>query len=80
MSSKWDAKDPSDVADYWFDWTSFLPESETITAATITVPAGLTKVESDFTAKTVRARLSGGTAGTSYDVDCLITTSLGQEF
>lgn len=80
MTSKWDAKDPNDIADYWFDWTNFLPVSETITAATVTAPAGVTKVESDFTDKTVRVRLSGGIAGTSYDIDCLITTSLGQEF
>lgn len=88
MTNKWDPKDPNDIADYWFDWGStgivdptkrFLPEGETIADATVTVATGLTKVESDFTDKTVRVRLSGGTAG-SYDIDCLITTSLGQEF
>lgn len=88
MSNKWDAKDPNDIADYWFDWGSeaivdptkrFLPNGETISAATVTVATGLTKVEDEFTDKTVRVRLSGGTVG-SYDINCLITTNFGQEF
>ena len=84
----WSAKDPNDVADHYFDWGStdlksedrFLPDLETITAATVTVPAGLTNEGDDFTDKVVRVRLSGGTAGTSYSIDCLITTSTGQQF
>jgi hypothetical protein len=85
--ARWSPKDPNDIADYWFDWGSdaqpvkerFLPAGETITAATVTVPDGLTKVESDFTNKTVRVRLSFGAVGL-YEVTCLITTSAGQEF
>jgi hypothetical protein len=45
-ASTWSPKDPSDIADYWFDWGSdeqdvedrFLPEDEVITTAVITVP------------------------------------------
>lgn len=79
MATKWSAKDPNDIADYWFDWSQFLIESENITAATVTVPAGLTGVAQDFTDKVVRIRLSGGTLG-KYAVDCLITTDAGQKF
>jgi hypothetical protein len=79
MATKWSPKDPNDIADYWFDWSEFLIESENITAATVTVPAGLTGVAQDFTDKVVRIRLSGGAIG-KYAVDCLITTDAGQKF
>lgn len=85
--AKWDPKDPNDVADYWFNWDTFLPDSETITAATVTVPDGLTSVADDFDAeaKRVRVRLSGGEVGGGtddgkYPIDCLITTDAGQVF
>src|SRR4051812_26156251 len=86
--AKWKQKDPNDVADYWFDWGSdaqtesiqFLPADETISAHTVTVPAGLTSLADSHTDKTVRVRLSGGTAETDYLITCLITTSTGQVF
>lgn len=80
---KWDPKDPSDVADYFFDWDGFLITAENIITATVTVqavPTGLTKIISDFTDKMVRVRLSGGTVGSVYKVDCLITTDTSQAF
>jgi hypothetical protein len=77
---KWDPKDPNDIADYWFDFGSddlaaadrFLPDAETITAATVSIaddgdqPAPvlpfdfLAIVSQSFTTKKVRVRLSGG--------------------
>lgn len=80
MAAKWSAKDPSDVADYWFDWTDFLPAEENITGATVTVSDGLTKASESFEDKRVRVRLSGGTVNTDYPIDCLITTDAGQTF
>jgi hypothetical protein len=80
MATKWSAKDPSDIADYFFDWTEFLPEGEIITEATVTVPTGVTGVIDDFTDKMVRVRLSGGTADENYPIDCLISTDAGQVF
>jgi hypothetical protein len=85
---RWKRKDPSDIADYWFDWGSdafsaserFLSEDMTIVAHSVTVPAGLTKISDEHTSKTVRVRVSGGTAGVDYPIDCLITTSDGQVF
>lgn len=79
-AKKWSAKDPSDIADYWFDWTDFLPADENITDADVTVPAGLESVTQDFTEKVVRVRLSGGTVDTDYPIDCLITTDAGEVF
>lgn len=78
--TKWSPKDPNDIVDYFFDWAVFLLPEETITDATVTVPAGLTGIIDDFTDKTVRVRLSGGTADEKYPVDCLITTSTNQVF
>lgn len=79
MTARWSPKDPNDVADYWFDWTGFLPDTENVTAATVTVSDGLTKVSESFEDKRVRVRLSGGTVG-NYPIDCLITTDAGQTF
>jgi hypothetical protein len=86
--AKWKRTDPNDVADYWFDWGSddqaatlrFLPEDEVIVDHTVTVPAGLTKIADSHTDKTVRIRVSGGTAEVDYPITCWIETSTGQEF
>jgi hypothetical protein len=83
MATKWSAKDPADIADYFFDWTEFLPEGEIITEATVTVPTGVIGVIDDIdpdTSRIVRVRLSGGTADENYPIDCLITTDAGQAF
>ena len=87
-------KDPSAVLDYAFDWTGWLAAGETITSHTVTVPTGLTldsSMVSDFVIAAevpedevtipnslVIAWISGGTAGTTYRVECLITTSAGR--
>ena len=79
-ATRWSPKDPEDVADYFFDWTDFLPPTENIIAATVGVPPGMTSLTNDFTTKTVRVRLAGGTAEEKYPIDCLITTDAGQVF
>jgi hypothetical protein len=68
-------KDPDAVLDYSFDWTSWLAESETISSHVITVDSGITKDSDSESAGIVTAWLSGGTAGTIYEVACKITTS-----
>jgi hypothetical protein len=87
--SKWSAKDPQDVRDYWIDFTSLLAEGETITAATVAVPADqaapvspfalLAKVNTSTATSMVRARFSGGSPG-NYAIQYHVTTSAGQEF
>lgn len=82
-------KDPDAVLDYTFDWaadtngssdpdaTDWLASGETISSAVVTVESGITK-DSDSITDTntsVTVWLSGGTAGTRYDVACKITTS-----
>jgi hypothetical protein len=76
----WSAKSPTDVADYWIDWSEFLSSDESITAVTVSTDAGITAVENSFTAKIVRIKLSGGTAGTTYAIGCTISTTNSETF
>ena len=76
----WSPKSPVDVADYFIDWSTFLADAETIASVTFTANAGLTVGTTDFIGKVARARLSGGTAGSSYAVTCVITTSSSETF
>ena len=71
-------KDPSAVLDYAFDWTGWLAAGETITSHTVTVPTGLTLESSTAASGIVTAWISGGTAGTTYRVECLIVTTAGR--
>jgi hypothetical protein len=79
-------KDPSAVLDYVFDWTEWLATGETIAVdsetgkklITITADTGITVDSSTEDDGKVTVWLSGGTAGTTYRVECLITTSVGR--
>jgi len=71
-------KDPQAVLDYRFDWAQWLAAGETITAHTVTVPAGLAKDSDSATSTAVTVWLSGGTAGVDYAVGCRVTTSQGR--
>ncbi|GAB3884691.1 phage fiber-tail adaptor protein [Terrabacter terrigena] len=75
-------KDPQAKLDYAVDWTAWLQPSETITTSTWTVPAGLTKASSpaeSVVGGKATVWLSGGTAGTRYDVTNHIITNQGRE-
>jgi hypothetical protein len=82
-------KDPQAVLDYKWDFkplthgvegaaSDYLAAAETITAATVTAPTGLT-VDSysvTDTGTSVTAWISGGTVDTDYSVVCHITSSV----
>jgi hypothetical protein len=68
-------KDPSAVLDYQWDWSAWLGTGETIASHVVTAATGLTKASDSATTTTVTAWLSGGTAGTDYNVVCRIVTS-----
>lgn len=82
--------DPDATLDYRWDWKSltngygysdWLGSEEIITSHTITADSGIT-VDSSALASTstaVVAWISGGTAGTNYNVTCHIVTSQGRE-
>jgi hypothetical protein len=69
-------KDPADVLDYEWDWSDWLETSETIVTATWTVPTGITQTDTDVGSTTATVWLSGGTAGTTYEVACKVLTSM----
>ncbi|WP_148310928.1 phage fiber-tail adaptor protein [Nocardia brasiliensis] len=82
-------KDPEANLDYRFVWgqgrptervpgeVPWLDDGETISSFEVTVPAGLTIESQEATddSSAVLVWLSGGTAGTEYEVRCRITTS-----
>jgi hypothetical protein len=54
-------------------------QGDTIAASSWTVPSGLTEVSDSFTDTVATIIISGGTAGTIYEVVNHITTALGLE-
>ena len=72
-------KDPDEVLDYTIDWAAAIP-SDTIASSTWVVPAGITQASPSpsYTTTATTIWLSGGTAGTVYDVVNRITTSGGR--
>ena len=80
-------KDPQAKLDYGWNWAGnpddgrapWLAEGETISSATVTVPAGLTKESQSIADGVVTVWLSGGTDGASYMVTCHIVTNQGRE-
>ena len=75
-------KDPEAVLDYAFDWNDatnpWLATGETISSYTVTAQTGLTKDSDSEASGVVTVWLSGGTAGTTYRVECKIVTSAGR--
>ncbi|MGB2807999.1 MAG: hypothetical protein WBC22_09670 [Sedimentisphaerales bacterium] len=76
-------KDPDAVLDYAFDWSGsspgpWLETGETIESHVVTVDAGLTNDSDSESSGIVTVWLSGGTAGTSYNVACKIVTNMGR--
>lgn len=72
-------KDPDAVLDYTIDWAAWLDDiSDTITSHTVTAATGLTCSTSTVVGKTVIMWLSGGTAGTTYQVTCRVVTTGGR--
>lgn len=86
MATFYVEKDPDAVLDYKFDWANttnggtkadWLEAGETISSHVVTADTGIT-VDSDSITDTntsVTVWLSGGTAGTRYNVACSVTTS-----
>ena len=69
--------DPEANLDYSVDWTDWIG-TDTISSVTWTVPTGLTKGIQTKTDTIATVWISGGTAGTSYSVECKITTAGGR--
>lgn len=80
MAIKRFVKDPSARLDYTIDWAAWLaPDSDSITAASVPAPPdGLTVESTTWTATLTTLWISGGTAGSSYDVTVRIETASGR--
>ena len=72
-------KDPESVMDYFIDYSTFLESSDSISTHTITADTGLTVDSSTVLSgnKKIKMFLSGGTAGTTYDVKADVDTADG---
>lgn len=73
-------KTPAGRLDYTWDWSDWLAAaSDTISSATVAVPAGLTAVGAPvIDGGDVTQRISGGTVDDTYTMVCQITTTGGQ--
>lgn len=69
-------QDPAARLPYTWDWAPWLAEiTDTISTATVTVPAGLTAVGAPVVGDTaVTQRIEGGTLDNAYTMVCQITT------
>jgi hypothetical protein len=79
VSVKKFVKDPEAVLDYTLDWTAWLPSGDRIVALTASPETGIVVDSSNFTDTDTTVWVSGGTAGSSYDVTFHITTDGGRE-
>lgn len=75
-------KAPNEVFDYVVDWTADLLPSDTISTSEWTVEAGITKDADSILAGllTTDIDLSGGVAGTNYELINKIVTTGGKTF
>lgn len=73
-------KDPDAILDYEIDWSSWLtPGDDTITGSSWTATSGITIDSDTTTTTTATVWLSGGTAGSFYEVTNHIVTAAGRE-
>lgn len=80
MSLKKFTQDPDEVLDYTVDWSDWLPAGDVITSATATGESGLTVGATvSYTTTTTTVWLSGGAAGSEYDVSVHVVTAGGRE-
>lgn len=79
MAIKKFTKDPNAKLDYTIDWSAWLPDGDTIVSMTPTADAGITIDSSSNTVATSTVWLSGGVAGSSYDVTMHVVTNGGRE-
>lgn len=68
-------KDPDSILDYSFDWSDWLESGESISSHIVVVDSGITVDDSGYSSTVVTIWLSGGTAGTNYNIACKIVTS-----
>jgi|TARA_A100001391_G_C4849946_1_gene219432 hypothetical protein len=68
-------KDPFAVLDYSLDFTDWMPAGDTINTISVSADSGITVDSTSKTDYVATATLSGGTAGTIYNIEYRITTT-----
>ena len=77
--ANFDPKDPDATRFYTWDFSDWLDTGESISSYTFpSFPAGLTQVSDSNDTTSVTVKISGGTAGESYDIICRVVTDAGQ--
>lgn len=79
MVAKTFIKDPDSSLDWTIDWTNWLGSGRTVASSDWTVPSGLTEVSASIDSAGLMTTivLSGGTAGTTYEVTNTVTLDNG---
>lgn len=72
-------KTPDEEKDYGIDWRKWIASGVTITSSDWTVPSGVTEESASISGLYTLIRLSGGTAGQTYELINDIVTSTGEE-
>lgn len=77
-------KDPAAQLTYVMDWSDWMPEGDSLSSTTFSVPAvtgaaNVTIVSSGVQGNTAYVELAGGTAGTTYTVINTIVTADGKQ-
>ena len=70
-------KSPDSTLPYIIDWTAWLSNGDTLSSVTWDVPTGLVNEAESNTSTRASITLSGGVAGSTYDVKCTILTTGG---
>lgn len=70
-------KDPYAVLDYSLDFQNWMPAGDTITSISVTADTGITIDSTTNTDYIATAYISGGTAGTIYNIEFKIVTTNG---
>ena len=73
-------KNPLTTLDYVYDFSVQMETGETISTSTLTVPAGLTEINTITGSQAVAVWLEGGTEGERYDVICTIVSDQGRTY
>ena len=71
-------QDKDEAIAYTMNWAGDL-NSSTLAAVTWTIPSALTNESQSNTTTTATVRLSGGTAGQVYKVECSVTSATGED-
>lgn len=75
----WPQKDPDEVANYGFIWSTELAEGDSVASSTWILPDGLSKASEGLSDDVTVVKLSGGTIGETYIVTNRIVTSITTE-